>query len=350
MAANSLKPSAVVKVLLAAIKMMHPIFLWGAPGVGKSALVNQLTGNPLVKQLLAARAGITEGLEEMKVGFIDLRAALLDPVDLRGIPSLLGGLTVWHTPDFLPTSGFGILFIDELPQGTDSVQSALLQLILDRKLGNYVLPPGWIILSAGNRVGDGTFSRKLSKALGSRFATHIEVEVDLDDWCVWAASNNVAPEVISFVRLRPDLLHDFDAKAAGNSFPCPRVWATVSDYVGELDPEIELAFFAGALGEGPAVEFISFLRIFRDLPNIDQILIDPDGTEIPTSPSVQYALCGAMSRRTTVDNADRVFKYMGRMPVEFQVVWMKDTVRVNQEICTSPDFTKWAIEYGDLMA
>lgn len=329
---NSLKPTYAVAALKAAVTVNRPLFIWGPPGIGKSQIVAQVA-------------------ESMDMELIDVRAVLLDPVDLRGVPSIEDGTTRWNPPNFLPTDGKGILFLDELPQAPESVQSSLLQLVLDRQLGEYKLPDGWVVLAAGNRVTDGTFSRKLSKALGSRFATHLELAVDLDDWCAWAVENGVEPEILAFVRLRPDLLHQFDSKAKGNSFPCPRVWATVSEFLGKLPPEIELPFFAGALGDGPAAEFTSFLRIFRDLPSIESILLDPENADVPNDkPAVLYALCGAMSRRITEENASKVFVYMQRMPTEFQVVWLRDSIRSCPDIVATKEFTEWSIKNGDLLS
>jgi hypothetical protein len=259
------------------------------------------------------------------------------------------GTTRWNPPNFLPTEGEGVLFLDELSQAPDSVQSSLLQLVLDRRLGEYCLPEGWRILAAGNRVTDGTFSRKISKALGSRFATHLELAVDLDEWCAWAIDNQVPSEIIGFLRLRPDLLHHFDAKAQGNSFPCPRVWANVGQFLGKLPFEAELPFFAGALGFGAAAEFTSFLQIYRDLPDIEAIMLDPDQSAVPDEPSVLYALCGAMSRKITSDNTSPAFRYMRRLPSEFQVVWLRDALQAEPKLAASTEFSSWARDNGDLL-
>jgi hypothetical protein len=286
---------------------------------------------------------------ELNLPLIDIRAVLLDPVDLRGVPSVENGTTRWNPPNFLPTEGEGLLFLDELSQAPDSVQSSLLQLVLDRRLGEYCMPEGWRILAAGNRVTDGTFSRKISKALGSRFATHLELAVDLDEWCAWAIDNQVPSEIIGFLRLRPELLHHFDAKAQGHSFPCPRVWANVGQFLGKLPVEAELPFFAGALGFGAAAEFTSFLEVFRDLPDIESIMLDPDTSVVPQEPSVLYALCGAMSRKITSDNAAPAFRYMRRLPSEFQVVWLRDALQAVPKLATSREFSNWARDNGDLL-
>lgn len=326
----TVKPSLAIAILKSGLRVNVPMFIWGPPGIGKSQIVAQVAA-------------------DLELPLIDIRAVLLDPVDLRGVPSVENGATRWNPPIFLPTEGEGVLFLDELSQAPDSVQSSLLQLVLDRKLGEYRMPDGWRILAAGNRVTDGTFSRKISKALGSRFATHLELAVDLDEWCVWAINNNVPAEIISFLRLRPDLLHHFDPKAQGNSFPCPRVWANVGLFMGKLPLEAELPFFAGALGFGPAAEFTSYLQIFRDLPDIEAIMLNPDTSEVPEEPSVLYALCGAMSRKVTSGNIPQAIRYMKRLPSEFQVVWLRDALQAEPGLATTSEFTGWAKENADLL-
>ena len=326
----SVKPSLAIAILKSGLDVNVPMFLWGPPGIGKSQIVAQVAA-------------------DLNLPLIDVRAVLLDPVDLRGVPSVENGTTRWNPPNFLPTEGEGLLFLDELSQAPDSVQSSLLQLVLDRKLGEYSLPEGWRILAAGNRVTDGTFSRKISKALGSRFATHLELATDLDEWCAWAMNNDVPSEIIGFLRLRPDLLHHFDPKAQGNSFPCPRVWASVGQFMGKLPVEAELPFFAGALGFGAAAEFTSFLQIYRDLPDIESIMVDPDKSEVPEEPSVLYALCGAMSLKITPENASPAFRYMKRLPSEFQVVWLRDALQAEPALATSKEFSSWAKDNGDLL-
>jgi hypothetical protein len=329
-ASVTVKPSLAIAILKSGLGVNVPMFLWGPPGIGKSQIVAQVAA-------------------DLSLPLIDVRAVLLDPVDLRGIPSVEQGATRWNPPVFLPTEGEGVLFLDELSQAPDAVQSSLLQLVLDRKLGEYRMPDGWRILAAGNRVTDGTFSRKISKALGSRFATHLELAVDLDEWCSWAVANDVPAEIISFLRLRPDLLHHFDPKAQGNSFPCPRVWANVGRFMGKLPREAELPFFAGALGFGPAAEFTSFLQVYRDLPDIEAIMLDPDTAEVPREPSVLYALCGAMSRTVTKGNVSRAFRYMKRLPAEFQVVWLRDALQADPGLATTSEFSGWAKDNADLL-
>src|SRR5258705_1979645 len=174
----------------------QPVFIWGGPGIGKSAVVRQLA-------------------TDMAIPLQDVRALLLDPVDLRGLPFLgQDGRSKWATPEFLPQDGSGILFLDELNAAPAMVQASCYQLVLDRKLGEYNLPDGWAIVAAGNRDSDRAVTTRMPSPLRNRFV-HLEFEVDLQEWSEWAIQAGIRPELIAFLRFRQDLLSvcDRDANA-----------------------------------------------------------------------------------------------------------------------------------------
>ena len=129
-----MRPTAVSQALRhLVVEEQQPVFIWGSPGTGKSSVVNQLA-------------------TELGIALRDIRALLLDPVDLRGLPFVgKDGRSQWATPDFLPQDGEGILFLDELNAAPAMVQASCYQLVLDRRLGEYTLPEGWAIVAAGNR-------------------------------------------------------------------------------------------------------------------------------------------------------------------------------------------------------
>ena len=132
-----MKASNLISVITSLSEQKVPTFLWGAPGIGKSSIVKQIA-------------------DSLNIGFIDLRLALMDPTDLKGIPfyDKESHSALWAPPAFLPRDGTGILFLDELNSAPPSVQASAYQLILDRKVGEYELPDGWAIVSAGNRESD----------------------------------------------------------------------------------------------------------------------------------------------------------------------------------------------------
>src|SRR5829696_5151135 len=185
-----MRPSEVTKALAALVPTRRPVYLWGPAGVGKSSLVRQAA-------------------EQLGLGLVDVRATLLDPVDLRGLPRLDGDTAVWLPPAFLPRSGEGVLFLDELAQAAPLVQAACLQLTLDRRVGEYELPDGWSVIAASNRAEDRAGTHRLISPLLNRFV-HLDLDVSADDWQTWAVAHGVSPEVRAFLGYRPALLFQFD--------------------------------------------------------------------------------------------------------------------------------------------
>jgi hypothetical protein len=176
----------------------------------------------------------------------------------------------------------------------------------------------------------------------------IELETHLDDWTTWAINNGVKPEVISFIRFRPNLLHDFDPQRDQNA--TPRAWVDgVSDVLGTVPAEAEFECFKGAVGEGAAAEFVGFVRIFRKLPNPDAILLNPQTADVPKDPATLYALSGALAQRATESNFERVCQYSERMPPEFSVLTVSYAARRNPDLANTQAFTKWSINHQNVL-
>jgi MoxR-like ATPase len=182
-----MKPSKLYEALHALIGERVPLHIWGASGVGKSQIVSQVAS-------------------DLDYDLVDVRAVQLDPVDLRGLPRISADQTEWVPPKFLPSSGKGILFLDELTSAPQMVQAACYQLVLDRKLGEYVLPEGWVVVAAGNPASERGVHFAMPRPLRNRFV-HLDLEPDLDDWSKWAVKAQVRPEIIAFLRFKPELLH-----------------------------------------------------------------------------------------------------------------------------------------------
>jgi hypothetical protein len=325
-----MKASSISAALQSLITAHQPVFIWGSPGVGKSSVVAKLA-------------------RSLNYKLQDVRALLLDAVDVRGLPHLgPDGRSTWATPDFLPTEGRGLLFLDELNAAPSMVQAAFYQLVLDRRLGEYVLPDEWVIVAAGNRDSDRAHTSRMPTPLRNRFV-HLEFETDPGEWCNWAISANIRPEVIAFIRFRPELLSQFDRDV--NAFPSPRSWQFVSRILDSApDASIEHEMFAGAVGSGAATEFSGFLRMFRELPNIDAILLSPTTETVPEEPAAQYAVASALARRASDLNFDRICQYLDRMPTEFRVLCVRDAMLRDPSVKTTSGFTKWAVQNHHALA
>ena len=305
-----------------------PIMIWGPPGTGKS--------------------GISQKVTEMKDAFyMDLRTTLIDPVDLLGVPSVEDGRTKWNPPNWFPPSDSKdrwVLNLEELPMAAPMVQSALYQLTLDRKLGNYKLPERASVIACGNRQGDGGVFHKFSPALSSRFH-HVELSVDVDSWIEWAIKNDIAPQVIFFLTFRPELMHQFNARSKEHSFPCPRTWEFVSNVTkknGNIPADLERSIYVGIVGEAAAIEYVAFLRCWRELPHPRVILNNPEHCEIPSNQSSILALCGTLYRMADDTNFDQIVTFAKRLRPEIGEFLVWGCVQKNQMLQYTKAFIEWA--------
>ena len=327
-------PSQIVLSLRTLLAIRQPVFLWGAPGVGKSQVVAQTA-------------------HSLGYALRDIRAILLDPVDLRGIPRITPeGGTQWCPPSFLPgpqDARHGVLFLDELNAAPPLVQAACYQLVLDRRIGEYVLPDGWVVVAAGNREGDRSVTHRMPTALSNRMV-HLEFEVSLEDWQRWAARSGIMPEVRAFLQFRPKLLHDFDPRSASRAFASPRSWAFVSSMLKYgPDPSVEYDLFRGAVGEGAAAEFMGFLQVWRTLPSAEGILRDPQSAPVPAEPAALCAVSECLAEYATGDSMPAVICYIERLPVEFGVLCMRHAVCRDKSLVESPAFAHWAQNHADVL-
>ena len=303
--------------------------MWGPPGCAKSQIAQQVATD-------AGRA------------YVDVRALLLDPVDLRGIPWRdSADRTRWAPPALLPPSddpGRWLISLEELPSAVPMVQAALYQLVLDRKCGEYTLPEGASLIACGNRETDRGVVHRMPTPLASRFV-HLEIRVDAEDWCAWGAANDIVPEVLFFIQLKPKLLHHFDPQSKEKAFPCPRTWHFASDIVKRrngLDAEVERALFRGTIGEDAAVAFTGFLKIWRELTHPRAVINDPRNADIPENASALMALCGSLCRLAKDTNFDAIVTYATRLRREVGEFLVGSCVRREPALQRSPAFIRWA--------
>ena len=320
-----MKPSEVHSYLNTSYKARTPAFVWGPPGVGKSDVVRQVR-------------------TELDIGLIDQRLSQMDPTDLKGIPFNDNGYTSYALPNFLPRvdrdGPNGILFLDELNTAPQSIQAAGYQLILDRCLGDYVLPEGWMCVAAGNRAEDRAIAIRLSTAMGTRFG-HVDFDVDLDEWKIWAYKNKIDADIISFMNYRPDLLHAMDVKA--RTSPVPRTWEMLNKHIPYVTAHTEYNTYASFIGDGAAGEFSAYKKMARDLPTIEMIMKEPDHIRMPEEPSTLYAAAGILTAHVNAKNFSTLMRYAIRLPTEYQTVFISDAISKDDELEETPEFTKWAL-------
>ncbi len=325
-----MKISRATRVLETYLDMDIPAFLWGAPGVGKSDTVRAVT-------------------KERGLGLVDFRALLRDPVDLRGLPTINANEAKWLPPADLPNEERdgkeGIFFMDELNAASPSMQAACFGLVLDRKVGEYTLPDGWRIVAAGNRQSDRAAANKMPSALANRFA-HIDVDADLDEFCSYATERDVHPMLTGFLRFRPELLHQMENDL--RTFPTPRAWMQASKLI-DAPEDIRPELISGLVGKGAGSEFEGFVRVYRDLPKLDECISSPMNALVPAEPASRYAISSGLARKATATNLANIMQYMGRLPLEFAVMCIVDATRRDKALQSTQAFIDFANENQDVL-
>jgi len=293
-----------VKAIKKCFAKKRPAFLWGPPGIGKSEVV--------------------EGIAREMSGFmIDLRLGQMDPTDIRGVPYYNKDLGVmdWAPPVDLPTEEFAsqypvvVLFLDEMNSAAPAVQAAAYQLILNRRVGKYVLPDNVVMIAAGNRESDKGVTYRMPTPLANRFV-HIEMRADFLAWADWAVNNGIHTDVVGYLSFAKQDLYDFDAKSASRSFATPRSWTFVSELLEDedLDETTATDLIAGTIGEGLAVKFMAHRKVAGKLPNPEDVLAgkvkDLKVDEVSAQYSLVISMCYELKQYIEEHKDDKEFHKM----------------------------------------
>lgn len=329
--------------------VIPPMMLWGPPGVGKSALFREVCA-------------------EQGIGFIDVRLAQREPVDMRGLPVPRGDAVHWLPSAEWPSdpASRGIILFDELTAADRTLQVAAYEFILDRRLGDlYQVPAGWYVCAAGNRTQDRAAAGSLSSALANRFC-HLELKPELDDWVRWAQSRRLHPDVIAFLRFRPGMLFDMGGDPE-RGWPSPRSWERVALELQlaeetNLEPRLLNLLIHGLVGQGAAVEFRAFRQWAAKLPDVQAMLAGKVPISVPTRADQRYAFCSALVHHlwhgAPADLQRRLstfFKITQQLSSDFAAMAMIDaatgaseelTQERSQQLFAHPGFTAWSQQHG----
>jgi hypothetical protein len=337
-----MKASKLQALLEQSFKAKRRVLIKGKPGIGKSDIV------------LAASNAVGADM-------ILMHPSISDPTDFKGMPAKVG-----DRAEFLPfgdlcklieATKLTVCFQDDIGQAAPAVQAALMQLNLARRVNGHRISDHVVFVGATNDTAHMAGVSGMIEPLKSRFDAIIELEVSTDDWCNWALDNGLPPVMVAFIRFRPALLSDFKPTKELRNSPCPRTWASVAKWydMGVRDLEV----YAGAVGEGAAGEFVAFCDLWTQLPALESILMNPDSTEVPESPAALYAVAAMLAKNAADTNFDRMVKYLNRMPTEFNVMCVKDAVRLSEKkdkagktvnpLTATPAFVTWATKHSNVI-
>lgn len=327
-------------------RQMPAIMLWGPPGVGKSSIVRDI----------ARDAG---------VDFVDIRLSQRDPVDLRGLPTIVDGRVRWLVGSEWPSDPHsrGILLLDELSAVDRTLQVAAYELILDRRIGDqYRLPDGWLVVGAGNRQVDRAVAQPMSSALANRFL-HLEVTVDPVAWLGWARQSQLHPHVVAFIDSHPKHLLQLPGSAeADRGWPSPRSWERVSTLwtlSAGWDEPTRMAMVEGLVGPQAAAAFLSFCQVMDDASPILDILEGRVAWTVPRTADQVRADLRAMVQLVAgttdpVQSLDRVLEAILASRPSIGAAALLELLQTAPALALrlpdSPHFTALAVRHGALLS
>lgn len=340
---------AQVKVAIKeiAVRLDKPIIIRGGSGVGKSQgasqAVEELDSPEALMRLLGKDCPYTGAM------MCDIRLSQYDTVDLRGYPGVdkKTATAIWYPMSTLPFIGYDtfpddkliVILFDEAPDADAKVLGIAQQLTLDRCIGEHVLKPNARIILAGNRESDQGLAKRLPMPLNNRLI-HFEAVNTLDDFCIYAQSQGVPKVFLAFWNFCRDLVNTYDPKKITPIVATPRTWFEAvqiwQDKTLDRYPEIKEAAMIGAVGEGPATQFLAYVDVWQSLPSISRIITNPTTYPVPEELSIKYATAMMVSENMDLGNVAQLHTYLKRFTAEFvTMAWSlakaRDTMLIDSD-------------------
>lgn len=292
--AQVLTPATLTPFLLNVAPVL-PVFIWGPPGVGKSALVREFA-------------------DAVGLPCVSLLGSQLAPEDIIGVPQIEDGRSRFCPPTMIARDEPYCLFLDELNACSHEVQKAFYSLILERRVGEFQLPAGTIVIGAGNRAEDAAITRPMSSALVNRLV-HVQLRASARDWLDWAGRSGVHELVVSYVTQRSDHLWAKPPKHE-EPFSTPRAWDMLSNALLAYGDAVTLdeinVLASGLLTPAHARQFVAFAKLREREHDLGAILKGERGwPDKPEERDILYFLVQQLRDRLIKELPDDESK-MGR--------------------------------------
>lgn len=327
-----MKAQDLKKFLKWSFKKNYPILIKGAPGIGKTDIV-------------------TSAAAKVKYDLLVMHPVVDSPIDYKGLGAIVEGEAI-----FLPYGNLKrlidaekplVVFFDDLGQAPASVQSAVMQLLLARSLNGKRISKFVRFVAATNRREDKANVSGILEPVKSRFASIVELEVDVNSWLVWAEKNKMPSSLIHYIQWRPNMLLDFKPTRDIENSPCPRTVAFVGKMINSNIPKSVLfEGIKGAAGEAFATEYTAFMRVYKELPTVKEIQSNPNGCKLPTEVSAKFAVMGMVLDAITAENMGKFLTYLDRLGNEITTATMKLCSVKKPEVCKNTDYINWAINHN----
>lgn len=332
----------------------------GQPGIGKTDLVHE--GAKQITADWAARNAVDPNGKPFQMAVYELHLASMSEVDIRGYLIPDGSNARFTKPvfaDVMESNPCGILFLDEFPQATHEVQKAVAPLLLDGRIGDWKMPAGWMVATAGNREDDNSGINSLLGHIINRLCILDVNPPELDAWVAWGVNHAISHEILTFAKIKPDTIFGKpNLKANDEPYCTPRSIHALDDVAkhwpngisGLMQHKTGLAIADGLIGRGAAAELAAVVNLTIKLPTYEQVVADPHGTVIPTKPDETYAMLMSVALRAKQQDSGPVVDYLTRFDPNFAVVGLSALLnRGDADFTSEPSMGTWIAKNKDLV-
>lgn len=319
------------------ITLRETALVVGPPGIGKTEITKQVA-------------------ESLGYDLLITHPVVDESIDYKGMPAIIDGedgkegafLPFGHLKRQIDAKEPLVVLIDDVGQAQRMVQAAIMQLVLEGAINGVPISDKVTYILCSNRAGDRAGADGgVLEPLKSRSVIY-QLASDVDDWIKWALTSKedggggMPPVLCAFMRFQPDSLNDFTPTRDMVNSPNPRCWERLGKFynagVGTM------AKYAGCVGDGTAAKWQAFEKTWSKLPKIENILMNPEKAPVPEELDVLYALSGALAHHAKPACMDGLYKYINRMPKEFQVTTVKDMIVRKENLATTNAFQNWVAD------
>ncbi|MCI0349082.1 MAG: hypothetical protein L0Z53_06615 [Acidobacteriales bacterium] len=324
-----MKHSQFVAAATALMRARKPFIVFGPPGGGKTA-------------------GLVQAAEQAGMKCVITHPVIQEEVDWRGLPGFVqqGGET---RAVFLP---FGFLreltesgpatvcIVDDVGQARMSVQASLMQAVHLREVDGVPIRENVTWALASNRREDKAAVTGMVSALLDRMVVAVNLDFDANELGSHLLAKGYEPLLAAFIRFNPRSVH-FEVKDEFVKNSTPRSIEGFAQLL-QIPGLNSIEVLSGACGPSFATEYLSYAKVERKLPTLEQIVKDPEGTAVPEEKDVLFALMASLAGRLDKKTLAPGIEYISRCPPEFAVMAMKDLVKRVPEIGQEQAFKTWS--------
>lgn len=332
----------------------------GEPGIGKSSML----------KVLAQR------LPNYETAYID--CTLLDLGDFA-LPYTEQAGSDLKVTKFAPNARFKfqsdkpvIVMLDEIGKAMKAVKNVLLTLMLEKRIGDVKLPEGSIVFGTTNLATDGVGDSLEAHARNRVCFVTVrkpsagftaDGSVESDSWGAWALENDIAPEIIAWVKQFPHALESYTDKAqkdnpyifnptkAGQSaFVTPRSLEKASHIAKKraiLGDSVTISALSGTIGESASRDMQAFFTVVDKLPTWEAIVENPKKAKVPDDAVAKCILVFSAITRVDKETLPKWLEYADKLDKELQALFARSIVKSTSKqamAVSNKEFVKWATD------